>query len=67
MSDAEKAAIRLLAETEGVLVDPVYTARALAGLADLVRRGAFDRQETVCFWHTGGTAGLFAYEEALLE
>jgi len=67
VTEMEKAAIRLLAETEGVLVDPVYTGRALAALVDLIGSGAFDHTETVCFWHTGGTPGLFAYGEALLE
>ena len=67
VTEREREAIRLLAQTEGVLVDPVYTGRALAGLIDLIRRGAFGQQERVCFWHTGGTAGLFAYGEALLR
>lgn len=67
LSDAEREAIRLLAETEGVLVDPVYTGRALAGLMDLVAQNVFDPEETICFWHTGGTPGIFAYGEALLE
>ena len=67
VGEQEKEAIRLLAQTEGVLVDPVYTGRALAGLIDLIGWGTFDHTETVCFWHTGGTAGLFAYEEALLK
>jgi len=67
VSEMERAAIRLLAETEGVLLDPVYTGRALAGLIDLIGREAFGPQERVCFWHTGGTPGLFAYGEVLLE
>jgi len=67
VTEMEKAAIRLLAETEGVLLDPVYTGRALAGLIDLIGQGAFGPQERVCFWHTGGTPGLFAYGEVLLE
>jgi D-cysteine desulfhydrase len=67
VTEAEKEAIAMLARTEGILVDPVYTARALAGLIDLIRRGAFSSQENICFWHTGGTPGLFAYGETLLE
>lgn len=51
-------AIRLLATTEGILVDPIYTAKALAGLIALVRRGELDGR-TVVFWHAGGTPGLF--------
>ncbi|MFL5271337.1 MAG: hypothetical protein ACJ79E_04650 [Anaeromyxobacteraceae bacterium] len=49
-----------------LLLDPVYTGRAMAGLLDLVRRGEFGREETVLFWHTGGSAALFAYADGLL-
>lgn len=66
MGLAERAAIRLFAETEGLLVDPVYTGRAAAGLIDLARRGAFQRQENILFWHTGGTAALYAYADQVL-
>ena len=60
IGDREQEAIRLLARTEGLLLDPVYTGRAFGGLIDLIRRGAFSPQERVLFWHTGGVAGLFA-------
>lgn len=60
LTDAEREAIHLLARTEGILVDPVYTGRALAGLIDLVRTGVYREGESVLFWHTGGVAGLFA-------
>jgi len=60
ISDLEREAIRLLARTEGLLLDPVYTGRAFGGLIDLIRRGVFSPQERVLFWHTGGVAGLFA-------
>jgi D-cysteine desulfhydrase len=66
ITDAEREAIRLLARTEGIIVDPVYTGRALAGLIDLVRQGVYGPDETVLFWHTGGTAGLFARAAELL-
>lgn len=66
MDDAERDAIRLVARTEGLLLDPVYTGRAMAGLIDLIKQGEFSRHETVLFWHTGGTAGLFAYADQLL-
>lgn len=56
----EIEAIRLFAQSEGVLLDPVYTGRAAAGLIDLVRKGFFKKDETVLFWHTGGTPALFA-------
>ena len=49
--------MRLLATTEGILVDPVYTAKALAGLVDGVRTGRFGGR--VVFWHAGGTTALF--------
>ncbi|HID94501.1 MAG TPA: D-cysteine desulfhydrase family protein [Candidatus Latescibacteria bacterium] len=55
-------AIRLLAREEGILLDPVYTGKAMAGLIDLVRVGAFREDESVLFIHTGGTPALFADE-----
>jgi 1-aminocyclopropane-1-carboxylate deaminase/D-cysteine desulfhydrase-like pyridoxal-dependent ACC family enzyme len=57
-TEAGDAATRLLARTEGVLVDPIYTAKALAGLIAAVQAGRYDGQ-TVVFWHAGGTPGLF--------
>jgi 1-aminocyclopropane-1-carboxylate deaminase/D-cysteine desulfhydrase-like pyridoxal-dependent ACC family enzyme len=51
-------ATRLLARTEGIFVDPIYTAKALAGLIELVRSGWLDDHDVV-FWHAGGTPGLF--------
>jgi D-cysteine desulfhydrase family pyridoxal phosphate-dependent enzyme len=56
---AEREAIQLFASSEGLLVDPVYTGRAAAGLIDLVRTGFFSKDERVLFWHTGGTPALF--------
>jgi L-cysteate sulfo-lyase len=55
---AATEAMELLARTEGVLVDPIYTAKALAGLVAAVRAGRHDGQ-TVLFWHAGGTPGIF--------
>ncbi len=60
-------AIRLLARTEGVFLDPVYTGKAMAGLVDLVRRGEIRRDETVIFLHTGGAPSLFAHTSSLLD
>ncbi len=60
LQPAEVEAIRLFARTEGILLDPVYTGRAAAGLIDLIRKGFFGRDETVLFWHTGGIPALFA-------
>jgi D-cysteine desulfhydrase family pyridoxal phosphate-dependent enzyme len=64
MAEPEIEAIRLFARTEGLLVDPVYTGRAAAGLIDLIRNGFFKPDETVLFWHTGGTPALFANQYA---
>nr|HID13155.1 D-cysteine desulfhydrase family protein [Anaerolineae bacterium] len=66
VGELEREAIRTMARTEGVLLDPVYTGRAFGGLLDLIRRGAFQPGERVLFWHTGGTAGLFGYGDAVM-
>jgi D-cysteine desulfhydrase family pyridoxal phosphate-dependent enzyme len=58
-------AIKLAARAEGLLLDPVYTGKAMAGLADLIRRGRWGREHTVVFWHTGGQPALFASVEQL--
>jgi L-cysteate sulfo-lyase len=65
MGAPEREAIRLAAETEGLLLDPVYTGRAFAGMIDLIRKGSIRHDETVLFWHTGGTPALFAYSYEL--
>jgi D-cysteine desulfhydrase len=52
--------IKLVAHTEGIILDPVYTAKALFGLRDQIRKGRFTKSEKVLFWHTGGIFGLFA-------
>ena len=57
-TEASSEATRLLARTEGILVDPIYTAKALAGLVALARAGELDGRRVV-FWHAGGTPGLF--------
>lgn len=54
------AAIGLLARTEGIFLDPVYSGKAFAALLDWIRQGRFPLHETVVFWHTGGTPALFA-------
>lgn len=54
-------AVTLLARTEGILADPVYTGKGLAGLLEMVRSGRFQSDEDVIFVHTGGSAGLFGY------
>ena len=58
-----RAAVRMTARLEGLILDPVYTGKAMAGLIDLVRQGRFSQAETIVFLHTGGMPGLFAYNE----
>ncbi len=65
VSEEGLAAIRLLAEMEGVFVDPVYTSKALAGIVGAVRCGDLPHGSSVVFWHTGGTPALFAYAHEL--
>jgi 1-aminocyclopropane-1-carboxylate deaminase/D-cysteine desulfhydrase-like pyridoxal-dependent ACC family enzyme len=65
VSDLEREAIRLLASREGIVLDPVYTGRAMGALIDLARRKTFQANETVLFWHTGGAPALFAYAKDL--
>lgn len=60
LTDAEREAVQLFAKYEGLLLDPVYTGRAAAGMIDLIRKGFFKKDETVLFWHTGGGPALFA-------
>ena len=60
MGEPEIEAIRLFAKHEGLLLDPVYTGRAAAGMIDLIRKGFFRKEDKVLFWHTGGTPALFA-------
>ncbi len=59
-----KGAVELLARTEGILLDPVYTGKAMAGLLDLLRRGVFKDAENIVFLHTGGVPALFADTQA---
>lgn len=65
VGDLERDAIRLMARTEGIILDPVYAGRAFGALVDLIRKGWFQRGETVLFWHTGGAPALFAYSREL--
>jgi L-cysteate sulfo-lyase len=60
-TEGMREAVRLLAEQEGILLDPVYSGKAMAGLIDLIRKGAIGADERVVFLHTGGAVGLFGY------
>ncbi len=65
VGDLERDAIKTVARTEGLLLDPVYTGRAMGGLLDLLSRGEIDRKQNLLFWHTGGTAALSAFADKL--
>ncbi len=66
-TDAMIDAVKLLARTEGILLDPVYTGKAMAGLIGLVRQGAFKKSDNVLFVHTGGSPALYSYEGLFFE
>lgn len=65
LTDAAREAILLAGRTEGLILDPVYTSKAMSGLVDHIRKGELRNGETVVFIHTGGTPALFAYAEDL--
>jgi L-cysteate sulfo-lyase len=65
-TEAMVEAVSLVARTEGMLLDPVYSGKAMAGLIDLIRQGRIGPEETVVFVHTGGIPGLFAYPEVFV-
>jgi L-cysteate sulfo-lyase len=62
-TEGMREAVGLLAREEGILLDPVYSGKAMAGLIDLIRKGEIGKQERVVFLHTGGAVGLFGYRE----
>ncbi|NVK31055.1 MAG: D-cysteine desulfhydrase [Gammaproteobacteria bacterium] len=62
-TDGMIKAVKLLAETEGLLFDPVYSGKGLDGLIDQIKQGYFDGMDNVVFLHTGGSAALFGYDQ----
>ena len=60
-------AVKLFAKTEAVLLDPVYSGKAAAGLIDLVRKGHFPAGSNVLFLHTGGSPALYAYMDTFRQ
>ncbi len=56
-------ALRLAARTDAIILDPVYTSKAMAGLIGMVKRGELKKDENVCFLHTGGIPALFPYRK----
>lgn len=66
VGDLEKNAIKLLAEKEGIIIDPVYTGRVFGGLLRMIENKEFTNDENVLFWHTGGGPAIFSYASDLL-
>jgi L-cysteate sulfo-lyase len=64
-TESMNEAVLMLARFEGLLFDPVYSGKALAGMIDYVRQGRFTKGQKIVFLHTGGSAGLFAYADSL--
>ena len=60
-------AVKLLARKEGIILDPVYSGKAFAGMVDLIKKGYFDKSKAVVFIHTGGTPALFVYSDSFRE
>ena len=60
-------AVGLLARTEGILLDPVYSGKGMAGLIGEIRKGTFTKDKNIVFVHTGGSVALFAYETLFNE
>ncbi len=58
-------AIRLVAQTEGIFLDPIYTGKAMAGLIDLIEKGRFKSEDKIVFIHTGGIPAIFAYHKEI--
>lgn len=59
--------IRFVFEREGIVLDPIYTAKAAAGMIDLIKKGYFRKADNVVFFHTGGTPALFPYRDRIME
>ena len=59
-------AVELMAQTEGILLDPVYSGKAMAGLIDLVRQGRFETGQNILFVHTGGVPAIYHYNDDVL-
>jgi D-cysteine desulfhydrase len=66
VGELERNAIRMLAQTEGILLDPVYAGRAFGAMLDMIQKGQIANNETILFWHTGGAPALFAYVKDLI-
>lgn len=67
LTEEAKQAIKLVARTEGIFLDPVYTGKTMSGLIDQIRRGKIGQDKTVVFLHSGGIPALFAYHRELTD
>ena len=67
VTEAGLDALHLLARTEGILLDPVYTGKAMSGVIDRIRTGEIPQGSTVVYVHTGGNPALFAYAPELIS
>ncbi|MFC1912437.1 D-cysteine desulfhydrase family protein [Chloroflexota bacterium] len=67
ITDCCLRAIKLVAKTEGIFLDPVYTGKSMAGLIDLIEKGYFKASDNIVFIHTGGVAALFAYHREITK
>ncbi|MES9990735.1 MAG: D-cysteine desulfhydrase family protein [Candidatus Thiodiazotropha sp.] len=65
VGDLENEALKITARKEAILLDPVYTGRAMGGLIDMIRAAAITSEDRVLFWHTGGAPALFAYADMM--
>ncbi len=66
-TDEMKKAVHLLAKKEAILLDPVYTGKAMAGMIDLIEKGYFHKKDNILFLHTGGIPGLYAHALELMD
>lgn len=66
VGDLERQALKTTARTEGILLDPVYTGRAMGGLMEMIAAGRLTADDSVLFWHTGGAPALFPYGADLM-
>ena len=66
ITDGDVRAMELMAQSEGILADPVYTGRALKGVFGLIEQGRWGVDETVMFWHTGGSSGMFGRADEIM-
>ena len=64
-TSAMEEALALTAQMDSILLDPVYTGKAMAGMIDMIRAGEFHKQQAITFLHTGGSPALFAYQSLL--